>query len=61
MQPSRLAIRRVVASPTVAFRATPLAAQRQIRWATNKPDDGDLGGPGGQEPIPSNSGVSQSW
>ncbi|KAF6810294.1 hypothetical protein CPLU01_15337 [Colletotrichum plurivorum] len=59
MQPSRLAIRRIAATRAVVPRV--VAAGRQVRSVTNKPDDGDLGGPGGQEPVPSNSGFSQSW
>ncbi|KAF6835519.1 hypothetical protein CMUS01_05743 [Colletotrichum musicola] len=62
MQPSRLAVRHIAATRVLVPRpTTSLAAGRQVRSVANKPDDGDLGGPGGQEPVPSNSGFSQSW
>ncbi|KAK6222077.1 hypothetical protein QIS74_04332 [Colletotrichum tabaci] len=58
-----LAIRRLaLARPVPRAAASPVA--RQVRWSTSKPGgdgDGDLGGPGGQEPVPSSSGPSQSW
>ncbi|TEA07462.1 hypothetical protein C8034_v000972 [Colletotrichum sidae] len=54
-----IACRRLAARPLP--RATIPFATQQRRNITNKPDDGDLGGPGGQEPVPSSSGASQSW
>ncbi|KAK1585794.1 uncharacterized protein LY79DRAFT_704554 [Colletotrichum navitas] len=58
--PRFLAVRRLdLVRPLPRAAASPAA--RQVRWVTQKPDDGDLGGPGGQEAVPPNSGVSQSW
>ncbi|KAK1997188.1 hypothetical protein LX36DRAFT_657842 [Colletotrichum falcatum] len=55
-----LAVRRLaLARPLPRAAASPAA--RQVRWVTQKPEDGDLGGPGGQEAVPPNSGISQSW
>ncbi|KAF9878229.1 hypothetical protein CkaCkLH20_04267 [Colletotrichum karsti] len=57
-----LALRRIAASPRPLPRSSlPVASLRQARWESSKSKDGDLGGPGGQEPIPSKSGPSQSW
>ncbi|KAJ0158400.1 hypothetical protein CTA2_11651 [Colletotrichum tanaceti] len=53
----RLALARPVPRPAAA--ASPVA--RQVRWSKSKPGDGDFGSPGGQEPVPSSSGPSQSW
>ncbi|GKT50805.1 uncharacterized protein ColSpa_10986 [Colletotrichum spaethianum] len=58
--PRSLAIRRVALARPLPRATAPLAVQ-QVRWITQKPGDGDLGGPGGQEPVPSSSGPSQSW
>ncbi|KAK2779379.1 hypothetical protein CKAH01_11302 [Colletotrichum kahawae] len=56
-----LAIRRTAITRSIPRTPVPIAAARQVRWDSSKPDDGDLGGPGGQEPVPSTSGASQSW
>ncbi|KAL0934543.1 uncharacterized protein CTRU02_211342 [Colletotrichum truncatum] len=58
-----LAVRRFAAARPLPLASTHVAVTRQVRWTTSRPDndDGDLGGPGGQEPVPSNSGMSQSW
>ncbi|KAK1623370.1 hypothetical protein BDP81DRAFT_399390 [Colletotrichum phormii] len=67
MIPARsLPLRRLATSrPVSGLGATtaPFAAARrvQVRWSTHNPKEGDLGGPGGQEPVPSTSGASQSW
>ncbi|KAJ0310402.1 hypothetical protein COL5a_008469 [Colletotrichum fioriniae] len=70
MIPARsLPLRRLAAARLVpglgATTAIPLAAARraegQVRWSTHNPKEGDLGGPGGQEPVPSTSSAAQSW
>ncbi|KXH25659.1 hypothetical protein CNYM01_07204 [Colletotrichum nymphaeae SA-01] len=69
MIPARpLPLRRLAAArPVSGLGATtaPFAAARrvegQIRWSTHNPKEGDLGGPGGQEPVPSTSSAAQSW
>ncbi|WYZ43373.1 hypothetical protein EsH8_VI_001072 [Colletotrichum jinshuiense] len=57
--PRTLAFRRIAAARPAPRAPAPVAA-RQVRWSSDKPD-GDLGGPGGQEPVPPTSGASQSW
>ncbi|KAK2027761.1 hypothetical protein LX32DRAFT_429400 [Colletotrichum zoysiae] len=58
--PRSLAVRRLALARLLPRTAASPAA-RQVRWVTQKPEDGDLGGPGGQEAVPPNSGISQSW
>ncbi|KAK1470792.1 hypothetical protein CCUS01_00907 [Colletotrichum cuscutae] len=70
MIPARsLPLRRLAAArPVPGLGATTIptftAARRvgaQVRWSTHNPKEGDLGGPGGQEPVPSTSSAAQSW
>ncbi|CAI0651627.1 unnamed protein product [Colletotrichum noveboracense] len=56
-----LAIRRAAVPRSMPRALMPIAAARQVRWDSAKSNDGDLGGPGGQEPVPPQSGASQSW
>ncbi|KAK1982481.1 hypothetical protein LZ30DRAFT_781283 [Colletotrichum cereale] len=58
--PRSLIVRRLALARPFPRAAEPRVA-RQVRWASEKHGDGDLGGPKGQEPIPSSSGASQSW
>ncbi|KAK1969980.1 hypothetical protein LY78DRAFT_678095 [Colletotrichum sublineola] len=58
--PQSLAIRRLALVRPLS-RAVSSPAARQVRWVTQKPEDGDIGGPGGQEAVPPNSGILQSW
>ncbi|OHE92086.1 hypothetical protein CORC01_12601 [Colletotrichum orchidophilum] len=53
--------RLAIARPVPGTTAAPFAAARQVRWSTHNPKEGDLGGPGGQEPVPPTSGATQSW